>query len=101
MKIVNRGWLKRQVEAGMVEAKCNYLLTDDYAGDKANNFAKTDWMPARIRRNYNDFVLGQINLWGHDFKCKPGGAWREDDGTITLIVHSNLSYSLRLIKERK
>ena len=89
---VNRGWLKRQVEAGRVEAR----ILNDYRS-YADSLSKTDWMPARIKRGYNNSIPGQMNLWEHDFKTRVGRALKEDDGTITLIVHGNLSYSLRLI----
>lgn len=39
---VNRGWLKRQCEAGKLWLKCEQHLTDDYAGDAANNFGIMD-----------------------------------------------------------
>ena len=113
MKTVNRAWLKRQIDAGRVEAKCSHHLTDDYAFDNANNFGKTDWMPARIRRpvfgtyiNHlgfeldrcidSDFVQGQMNFTEHDFVGKSGGAYYQPDGTIHFYVHSNASYELRI-----
>ncbi len=39
---VNRGWLKRQCEAGKLWLKCEMRLTDDYAFDAAYNFGKMD-----------------------------------------------------------
>ena len=49
MKTVNRGWLKRQVLAGKVEAICAYHMTDDYKRDAANNCGKTtEFIPCRI-----------------------------------------------------
>jgi len=114
MTTVKRNWLKRQIELGKVEAKCTHHLTDDYAFDNANKFGVTDWLKCRISRPtwkdvtlYNgntitvrdddDFVTGQMNLDDHDFEGKPGRAWRNPDGTITLIVHSNLAYEMRLV----
>ena len=113
MKTIKRNWLKKQIELGKVEAKCNYHMTDDYAFDNAYGFGKTDWMKARISRPtwkevelYNgnkktivdnhDFIDGQMNFKDYDFEGKPGRAWGNENGTITLYVHSNLSYELRM-----
>ena len=112
MQTVNRGWLRKQVEAGTMEAKCDYHLTDDYAYDNANNDGRTSWLPARIRKPVwmtyrdehgyererikdDDFVHGAVNLLASDFHGKSGRAWKQADGHIALIVHSNRSYTLR------
>jgi hypothetical protein len=113
MKTINRGWLKRQVAAGKVEAKCNYRYSDDYAYDNASNFGRTEWMKARIRHPVfteyvneygfklsrctdHDFIEGQMNFHESDFEGKAGGAYQDDDGTIHFYIHSNASYELRL-----
>ena len=64
-------------------AKCLYCYTDDYGFDKANNFGKTEWVDAR-----------ELKLTDWDFRTKSGGAW-ENNGVITLSLHSNLSYELK------
>jgi hypothetical protein len=96
MQTVNRGSLMKKVAAGLVEAKCNFSLTDDYRLDDQNEFGVTGWMPARLSSGYGDFVQGQMNLKQHDFTSKSGRAYKNDDGTITLIVHSNECYTLRI-----
>lgn len=113
MKTVNRGWLRKQIEQGKIEAKCDYHLTDDYKADDANNMGKTGWMVARIRKPvfetythlngvvvdrcvHDDFVAGQMNFMVHDFKTKRGSAWEEANGHIAFLVHSNASYTLRI-----
>jgi hypothetical protein len=115
VKTINRGWLKRQVAAGNVEAKCNHHLTDDYAYDNANRFGVTGWMQARIRHpvfgSYvnefgytrercvdSDFVEGQMNFNETDFEGKCGGAHQYEDGTIHFYIHSNASYDLRIAR---
>lgn len=112
-KTVRRDWLKRQVEAGNIEAKCNYSLTDDYAFDNATGFGKTGWIPARIRNpkfgmvlvnNFkmercidSDHVQGQMNFNPSDFKGKSGWAYRNvETGIISFGIHSNASYDLRI-----
>ena len=113
MKTIRRDVLKRKVEAGKMEVKCNISLTDDYQFDNSINFGKTDWAPARImhpkfeeRTLYNgnktmvcvdvDRKPGFYNLMECDFSGH-GHACLEADGSICLYVHSNLSYQLREI----
>jgi hypothetical protein len=88
MKTVNRGWLRKQVEKGNIEAKCAYSLSDDYGFDKSINYGKTDWSNAK-----------ELNFSDWDFKTKSGAAWYNTDGTITFIVHSNSSYDMRIIEK--
>ena len=114
MQTVNRGWLKRQVAAEKMEARCNYHLTDDYAFDNANKGGTTDWMPARIRRptfaKYttpggweNDYcsdsnhIEGTMSFNESDFHGKSGMAYWGDDAQteIRFSVHRNASYTLR------
>ncbi len=105
MKTVNRGWLKKQVANGKMEALCNYSfdpMTDGIEyGDK-------QWRPARLQvREYDennklvndDWIEGMSNFTEWDFKTKSGCAYQNNDGTITLIIHSNESYELRIKAE--
>jgi hypothetical protein len=88
MKTVNRGWLKRQVEKGNIEVKCCYSLTDDYGFDKSINFGKSDeWSNAK-----------EYKFTDWDYKTSSGSAWYNTDSTISFVVHSNLSYNMRIIK---
>jgi len=41
---------------------------------------------------------GYVNLEPWDFKTKSGAAYEHPDGTITLHVHSNLNYTLRVVR---
>ncbi len=92
MKTVNRGWLRRQVQQGKMEARCKF-------NHIVSTHAKTDWMPARFSKGYGDFIERQMNLNPSHFTCKSGRAWREEDGTITLYC-GYASYSLRLASEK-
>jgi len=112
-KTIKRNWLKKQIELGKIEIKCELHLTDDYRFDVSNEFGKSDWMPARIRKpvfsmvtvngyemercTNDDWKAGYMNLHEGDFEGKPGYAYRKEDGTITLKIHSNLYYTLREI----
>ncbi|XAI95982.1 hypothetical protein [Microcystis phage Mwe-JY26] len=94
---VNRGWLRRRIEAGEVEAKCDGKYTDDYAWDAATDFGKTDWLPARVRPEgelWSDAPGGFITFDPSDFRGF-GNAWKREDGTMVLSFGYK-SYSLRL-----
>lgn len=110
---IKRNWLKKQVELGRMEIKCDLHLTDDYRFDVSNKFGQSEWMPARICKPVfgmvkvngyemercidDDWQSGHMNLNDHDFEGKPGYATRNENGTITLKIHSNLYYTLREI----
>lgn len=112
---VKRNWLLKQIEAGKVEAKCTHYMTDDYAFDNANKFGATGWMPARIKHptfrtvmmqggwereivDDPDFIEGRMNFNTSDFEGKSGGAYRQNDGTISFYIHSNAHYTLRMVE---
>ena len=112
-KTIRRDWLKKQIEAGKVEAKCNFHYTDDYAFDNAYGFGKTEWMPAHImhptferRTNYvgnpvdvcvnDDRREGHLNFLQCQFSSTPNVCYWQDDGTIRFGWHSNESYTLRI-----
>jgi len=114
MNTVNRGWLKKQVAAGKMQARCDFDFDDIYG-----NQADMIWKPARLSPdreweeyedsngltrhrlvNGNDlYKLGCISFESWDFATKSGWAHRNTDNTIQLVVHSNLSYMLRETKE--
>lgn len=93
---VNRGTIKKLIEAGVLVASCNYRLSDDYAFDNATNFGKTDFIPARLKKDSKDWQEGFANFDDYDFKTKSGKAWLNQDGkSITLKIHENESWDLK------
>lgn len=113
-KTIRRDTLMKMIDAGKIEAKCDIHLTDDYGFDNANGFGKTGWMKARISRptwktitlqygierdvvDDRDFIEGAMNFKTHDFNGNCGKAWMQPDGTIFFYIHSNLSYTLRIV----
>lgn len=113
MKTIRKDTLKKMVEAGKLECKCEIHLTDDYRYDVANDFGKTEWKAARIRHPkfekvtlYNgnevdtctdsDVKDGFINLM--ECEINMGRAYWNGENQITLRVHSNLYYTLRVIE---
>ena len=87
---VNRGWLKKQIAAGNVEIKTNYVLTDDYAFDASVNAQASGWKKADI-----------VNFSDDDFQYKSGRAyWNEERSEIKWYMLANHSYTCRLIKSK-
>jgi hypothetical protein len=94
MQTVNRGWLRRRIEAGEMEARCDYWHTDDYLRDAENDNGKTGWLTPRVHTpGAPHYVEGYITFWPSEFSGY-GRAWRESCGTITLYFGSRC-YSLR------
>lgn len=93
---VNRGWLKRRILEGSVEAKCDGVYTDDYAFDAATDFQRTGWLRARIEDDYSkrQYDGGEIYFTNSDFRGH-GHAWRDANGHISLSFGYK-SYTLRL-----
>ena len=91
MQTVNRGWLKRQVAAGKMEAANDHSY-DEMTGQKDGG----DWFPAVLKAQGEPSKPGQISFTDWEFRTKSGTAYRNSDGTITLIIHSNQSYKLRV-----
>ena len=89
--MIRRDWLYRQVQAGNMEARCDFHFDAHYEQDTA----KKVWRPARLSDGYGDFIEGVMNFRAFDFRTNSGCAYGEKSGIIHLVVHSNSSYSLR------
>ena len=101
MRIANRGHLKRLITKGIVEARCIYHYTDDYAWDNATNFGKTDWLPAYLNSSLEeDEQVEGIVFDEWDFKTQGGylSPDRDKEGIYTYAIHSNLVYEVRIKK---
>lgn len=83
MKRIRRDVLRRGVEKGIYEAALN-----NYPEEK-------EWRPINIIETCEDYINNFYNLYTDDFNSEAGGAWVNNDGTIRLLIHSNLSYTLR------
>ena len=114
-KTLRRDKLKRDIQKGLLEVKCNYRYTDDYAYDAASNYGKTDWMDAALEPEEGfgysqepmQFVGGEfknmpqprkentIYFDDYDFKGSCSRAVINELGEIRFRIHSNLSYTLR------
>ena len=107
---VRRDWLKKQVEAGNMECRCDHYIEHD--GNGQYDTIGGPWKDARICHpkfeprqmpagHYcdvcvdHDFIEGKMNMMTCEFNGNCGRAHRGENGVITLLVHSNLCYSLR------
>lgn len=91
---VNRGTLMKLIAVGGIEAKCKYRYTDDYWWDNESDFGRTDWLRAVIDDN-SGASNGCARFTKDDFDSETGKAWLNKDGTVTLKVHGNESWTLR------
>ena len=91
MKTVNRGTLKKLVEQGKMEVVESYSFCDMMGESRQDKVS-----PVRLRgQNGVDYIYEQYNLFESDFKSSCGRAWENEDGTITLYIHSNKSVTMR------
>jgi len=79
---VNRGSLKRMAKKGELLAAKDGL-----------------WLPVRLVPNggHRDVLDGEVGIQEWEFSSKCGGAWRNSDGSISLMVHD---YKIYLLKEK-
>jgi hypothetical protein len=94
MKTFRRDKLKRLVEAGRVEVVGSYHF-DDMMGESRNT---AKGMPAAIKpADWHDRKEGICYLFESDFTASCGRAWLNDSGIVTLYVHSNSNFDLRIL----
>ena len=95
MKTYRRDKLRRLVEAGKVETVSTYHF-DDMSG--AERSSKP--MPVAMEpEDWHDRKEGVCYLTPWDFTTKSGCAYVRDEtlNIITLIVHGNSNYDLRIV----
>ena len=95
---MRRDRLKRLVEAGRIEMVESYHFDDMMGTEQHQGQAIPVAMrPAEVR----DRKEGICYLFASDFTSQSGSAYQEDNGTITLYVHSNCNYTLRIKPEER
>jgi hypothetical protein len=97
-KIAHRGHLKNLIKKGLIEVKCLFHYTDDYAFDAAmNNRTDKEWIPAEWVENLADGRNGYHTFRDWDFKSSSGYLSKDKgEGIYSFAIHSNLVYSVRL-----
>jgi hypothetical protein len=98
-KIAHRGHLRNLIKKGMIEAKCLFHYTDDYAYDNAYNNGKTDWMPVEFVEFHTDGKDGFLSFTDWDLKTSSGYLHADTNDMYSFAIHSNLVYKVR-IKEQ-
>lgn len=91
-KTFRRDKLRRLVEAGKVVAVGTYHFDDMHGESRTQKEMPCAMKPA----DYRDRKEGVCYLTEHDFTSGSGGAWQSDNGVISLHVHSNSNYDLRI-----
>lgn len=95
---INRGQLKKLVAAGLMQAKCDYRMTDDYAFDNSINCGKTEWLDAQLDERHGYRIEGKLSFTAWDFATSCGLAYldNKDKSLVHLIIHQNESHTFRL-----
>jgi len=92
MKTFRRDKLRRLVEQGKIETVATYHFDDMYGESRGHQSMPCAIMP----KDWHDRKEGICYMFDHDFTSGSGRAWLNPNGTVTLIVHSNSNYDLRI-----
>jgi hypothetical protein len=96
LKTIRRDKLKRDIAKGLYVCKCNYHFADDarydYISDENTAYKQINLISEGNKRDYD-----KINLRLSDFDSQVGRAWENADGSVTLVIHSNLSYDFKKV----
>lgn len=92
MKTFRRDKLRRLVEAGRVETISTYHFDDMLGESRTHNPMPVAMRPA----DWKDMKEGTVYLFPSDFRTKSGCCYESGNGIVTLIVHSNSNYDLRI-----
>jgi hypothetical protein len=94
MTTFNRGKLRKLVEAGKVVMAGAYHYDDMTGASRVQGQA----MPVAMKPDdWHDRKEGVCYLTEWDFKTKSGHAYESGNGIITLIVHGNCNYDLKIL----
>jgi hypothetical protein len=96
-KTFNRGKLRRLVEAGKVTLAGSYHFDDMYGESRdSGQGLPVAIVPEHEPGEWRWRKEGICYLFPSDFTTKSGCCWLNDNGTVTLIVHSNSNYTFRI-----
>ena len=93
-KSFNRGKLKRLAGAGKLVCQGYYHFDDMYGESRG----KAEEIPVVYPKptDWHDRKEGTLYLGDWDFRSKSGCAWLNENGTVTMVIHSNLNYTFRI-----
>lgn len=92
MATYNRGKLLRLAKEGKLVCVKSYSFDD---GHGATNSIKE--LPVRVIDNTGEWKEGVCNLRESHFKGNSGCAYTQANGTVCLVVHSNLNFDFKII----
>lgn len=95
---INRGQLKKLVAAGVMLAKCDYIMTDDYAWDASIDCGRTGWLEASLQDRHGARIDGTLAFTAWDFATSCGCAYldQKDPTLVHLIIHGNESHTFKM-----
>jgi hypothetical protein len=91
----NRGQLKRLAAAGRLEIVESYNFDDMHGVSRTGSETIIPVMYPKPD-DWRDRKEGTCYLSDWEFKTKSGCAWRNPNGTITLVIHSNHNLTFRV-----
>ena len=91
MKTIRRNELLKLAKAGKLVCVESYKFDDQLGEDRGSKET-----PVRVKANHDDWKDGFCNLSDYHFSGKSGRAYTNNNGTITLYVHSNLNYTFKV-----
>lgn len=94
MKTFNRGKLRKLAAAGKLLCVDYYHFDDMYGAERKNGASIPVVYPKPA--DWHDRTNGILYLDDMDFRTKSGCCWENPNGTITLIIHSNLNYTFKV-----
>lgn len=90
IKTFRRDKLRRLIEQGKCLLVGSYSFDDMHGESRSDKEMPVAILPADRQRQPGVCYIGAWELEGH------GRAWLNPDGTVTLYVHSNSDYTLRI-----
>jgi hypothetical protein len=96
IQTVRRDMVKRLAQAGRLVMVEGYSFDDQYGEDRSQGEAiPVEFFqrgaPPSSRRE------GTLYLSDWDLSSGSGRAWKNENGTITLKIHSNLNYTFKVL----
>lgn len=92
IKTFRRDKLQRLVEAGRI------MMIDAYRFDDMHGETQTTGpMPVAMIPEDRKTEPGICYMFPSDFTSKSGYCWQNEDGSITLSIHSNRSLTLKVL----
>jgi hypothetical protein len=93
MKTFRRDKLLRLAKAGKLAVVDSYHFDDMFGASRNGSNSK----PVKVITNGREADGSFYCVFESDFSSGVGRAWQNENGTVTLIVHSNLNYTFKIL----